>query len=118
MAHIAIIFVILFSLLHFMTDMPKVCKQPVLATQCTNCTVTTVIIKVIYKMIPHVILQFSFSDGDNWKADVNNWKGIQQLQKMTEIRVPVQVTGVKIVFKFQLYYEQRIWCVLETVERM
>ena len=32
------------------------------------------IVKVIYKMIPRVTLQFSF-DGDHWKIDVNNRKG-------------------------------------------
>jgi len=48
------------------------------------------IVKVIYKMIPHVILQFSL-DGDHRKIDVNNRKDIPQTQKMTEIRVPVWV---------------------------
>ena len=54
------------------------------------------IIKVIYKMIPHAILQFSF-DGDHWKTDVSSSKGIPQMEKT---RLPVWVTGVKIVFKF------------------
>jgi len=47
-----------------------------------------IIVKMIYKMIPHVILQFSF-DGDHRKIDVNNWKSIPQTRKMMEIRVPV-----------------------------
>ena len=58
-----------------------------------------IIVKVIYKMIPHVILRFSF-DGDHRKIDVNNKKGIPQMQKTMEIRVPVQVTDVKMMFKF------------------
>jgi len=55
-----------------------------------------IIVKVIYKMIPHVILQFSF-DGDHRKIDVNNRKGIPQMRKTMEIRVPIRVTGVKMV---------------------
>ena len=47
-----------------------------------------IIIKVIYKMIPRVILQFSF-DGGHRKIDVNNRKGIPQIRKTMEIRVPV-----------------------------
>ena len=47
-----------------------------------------IIVKVIHKMIPQVILQFSF-DGDHRKIDVNNRKGIPQTWKMMEIRVPV-----------------------------
>ena len=50
-------------------------------------------------MIPHVILQFSF-DGDHRKIGVNNRKGIPQTQKMMDIRVPFQVAGVKMLFKF------------------
>jgi len=56
-------------------------------------------IKVIYKMIPHVILRLCF-DGDNWKFDVNNRKGIPQMRKTMKIRVPVWVSGVKVMFKF------------------
>jgi len=44
-----------------------------------------IIVKVIYKMIPHVILL----DGDQRKIDVNNRKGIPQMRKTMEIRVPV-----------------------------
>jgi len=40
---------------------------------------------------------YSF-DGDDWKVDVNNWKGIPQMRKVVEIRVSIQVTSVKIVF--------------------
>ena len=58
-----------------------------------------VIVKVTYKMIPHIILRFSL-DGDHRKIDVNNRKSIPQTQKTMEIRVPVPVTGVKMVFKF------------------
>ena len=96
----------------------QIAKQPVLAAQYTNFTVTKVkvwwqgmlvefaawtegmvsakiaIIKVIYKMVPHVIFQFCF-DGDDWKVNVNNTKGIPQTWKMMEIRVPVWVTGVR-----------------------
>ena len=41
----------------------------------------TVIVKVIYKIIPYVFPQFIF-DGDDWKVDVNNRKGILQTRKI------------------------------------
>ena len=55
-----------------------------------------IIVKVIYKMILHVIRQFSF-DGDHRKIDVNSRKGIPQMQKMMEIRVPVFLRKCNIV---------------------
>ena len=66
-----------------------------------------IIIKVIYKIIPYVILQFSF-DGDHRKIDVSNRKGIPQAWKTMEIRVPVRVAGVKIMFEFIMSTEDLV----------